>query len=94
MSVSKELIGSIRTKFLAEAQQNPDKYHSKDLERIKINDWSIERFALVTKNEDAALAALTKTMEWRKVFGVNDFTDQSFPQEVYKIGEFSTQQIF
>ena len=87
MSCSKEAIGNIRSKFLADAQQNPDKYHQKDVERVKTNDWPIERFLLVNKSEDTALAALIKTMEWRKSYGVNDFTDESFPEEVYKIGE-------
>ena len=86
MSCSKEAIANLRSKFLAEAQQNPNKFHPKDVERVKTNDWPIERFLLVNKSEDSALAALTKTMEWRKSYGVNDFTDESFPEEVYKIG--------
>ena len=77
MSCSKEAIGNIRNKFLAQTQQNPNKYHMKDVERVKTNDWSIERFLLVNKNEETAFAALIKTMEWRKSYGVNDFTDES-----------------
>ena len=87
MSVSKEAINNNRTKFLAQVQQNPDKYHQKDVEKIKTNDWWIERYLLVNKSEDTAFAALIKTMEWRKSYGVNDFTNESFPEEVFKIGE-------
>jgi len=76
----------MRNKFFADAEKNPNKYHQKDLEKLKTDDWWFERFALVNKNEDEALAALMKTMEWRKSFGVNDFTDESFPQEIHKIG--------
>ena len=86
MSCSKESIGNIRNKFLADAQQNPNKYHQKDVERVKSNDWPIERFLLVNKSEDTAFAALIKTMDWRKSYGVNHFTDDSFTEEVFKIG--------
>jgi hypothetical protein len=86
MSVSKETITSMRSKFFADAEKNPNKYHPKDLEKLKTNDWWFERYLLVNKNEDEALAALMKTMEWRKSYGVNDFTDETFPQEIHKIG--------
>jgi len=90
MSVNKEVIEKIRTSFLALVQENSDKFHPADVERVKENDWWIERFVLVNKSEEAALKALVKTMEWRKTFGVNDFTDDYFPQEIYKIGLYHT----
>ena len=86
MSVNKEVIQTIRTNFLAQVQHNTEKYEHDDVQRVTDNDWWIERFVLVTKTEDDALRALVKAMEWRKSFGVNDLTQDYFPQEVYKIG--------
>ena len=84
MPKNKEVIENIRRRVLA---MNPDMFHPKDVERVKTNDWPIERYLLVNKSEDTAFAAFIKTMEWRKSYGVNDFTDESFPKEVFKIGE-------
>ena len=86
MSVNKEVIERIRTSFLATAEQNVDKFHPADVAKIKENDWWIERFVLVTKTEEAALKMLVKAMEWRKTFGVNDWTEDYFPEEIFKIG--------
>ena len=82
MSVNKE---RIRTSVLALAQEC-DKFHPADVDKIKENDWWIERFVLVTKTEEAALKMLVKALEWRKTFGVNDLTEDYFPEELYKIG--------
>ena len=84
MPKSKQVIESIRRRFLA---KNPNMFHPIDVDRVKTNDWPIVRFLLANKIEDTAFAALIKTMEWRKSYGVNDFTDESFPEEVFKIGE-------
>ena len=87
MSDNKELIEKVRSGFLSMVKDNSDKFHPDDVERVKTNEWWPERFVLVHKTEDAALKALVKTMEWRNTFGVNEFTDEYFPQEVYKIGK-------
>lgn len=86
MSVNKEIVESIRKNFLALAQEDSNRFHHADVEKIKSNDWWIERFVLTTKTEDAALKALVKCMEWRKTYGVNDFTEEHFPKELYQIG--------
>jgi len=86
MSVNKEVIEKLRTNFLAATEETPDLYHKNDLQLVRTNDWWIERFVLSTRSEDAALKALIKAFQWRKSYGVNDFNDQYFPEEIYKIG--------
>jgi hypothetical protein len=86
MSENKEIIERIRRSFITECEQNPDLYHKNDVELIRSKDWTIERFVLVNKSEETALRALIKAMQWRKSYGVNDFNDQYFPEEIYKIG--------
>jgi len=87
MSDNKEVIEKIRSKFLENVEQNSHLYHKKDIELINTNDWWIERFILVNKTEDSALKALIKAMQWRNSYGVNDFNEEYFPKEIYKIGQ-------
>lgn len=89
MLVNKNVIESIRKNFLTIVQKNGDKFHPDGVERVKKNDWSIERFVLVSKTEDSALKALVKVMEWRKSFGVNDLNDEFFPRELYESGNYA-----
>ena len=86
MSVNKEVVEKIRTRFLERVKNNGDSFHCADVEKVKQYDWWIERFVLVTKTEETALKMLVKALEWRKSFGVNDFTEEYFPEEMYKIG--------
>ncbi|XP_054153377.1 motile sperm domain-containing protein 2-like [Oppia nitens] len=90
MSVNKEVVDRIRSTFLSMASDSPaDDYHPKDMDRIRQKDWPIERFVLTTKSEDQALAGLVKAMKWRKSYGVNDFRDDQFPEEMYRMAEYS-----
>ena len=86
MSVNKQMVERIRNTIVDMTLKDSNKFDEKDVEKVKGNDWSIERFILCTKTEEEALKALVKCMEWRKSFGVNDFTEEHFPQELYKIG--------
>lgn len=85
MAENSELIKSVRQKFLDHVAANPTLYHDNDVERVRTNDWTVNRFILVNKNESDALKALIKAMEWRKSYGVNDRTDQYFPKELYQL---------
>ena len=85
-NVDKQLISSVREKFLIEYESDKNSYYESDVEKMKTNDWSIERFALVNKEkEDATLNALVKAMKWRKEFGLLDRQDTYFPKEMYQL---------
>ena len=89
MKSSPQLIAKVLAAFLAIAQKDSNKFDKRDVENLnKTNYWGVERFILYHKTEEAALKALTGTMEWRKSFGVNDLDEKMFkdfkPGELYK----------
>ena len=86
MLVNKELILKILTLFLAIAQKDPNRFDPRDVKIVKAKTWWVERFALVSQNEDDALKGLVDCMEWRKSFGVNDLNYDSFPKEFHDLG--------
>lgn len=49
--ISKEAIENCRAKFLEEAKNDTDTYHPNDIERVKTNDWTVERFLWAAKGE-------------------------------------------
>ncbi|XP_054160051.1 motile sperm domain-containing protein 2-like [Oppia nitens] len=78
----------MRQKFLSIVNKSSYEFDKRDIEMVRLKDWWIERFLLVSNTEDEALDSLVDTMKWRKQFGVNDLTESSFPEELYRIGEF------
>jgi hypothetical protein len=83
------VIESIREKFLIEYQMNPELYHEIDVNRVRDDNWQIERFILDQKNrdEDKAYEAMVKALRWKKSFGVHERNDQYFPKEFYELHE-------
>jgi hypothetical protein len=88
MSVNTETIARIRNRWAAKGCEHPMLYDRRDVDMVGQKDWWVERFVLTTKSEELALAALDKAMKWRKAFGVNDLTADTFPLEMYRIGEY------
>ena len=79
MFVSKEVIARILTAFLALVENDKELYHPKDVEMVQSNDWWIERFNYTgERNEQQILTALNAAMDWRKTYGVNDWTEEQF----------------
>ena len=87
MLVNKELIEKILTLFLVIAQKEPNRFDQRDVKMVKAKTWWVERFALVSQNQDEALKGLTDCMEWRKNFGVNDLNYDSFPKELHDLSK-------
>jgi hypothetical protein len=80
-------VSEIRHKFLSEVESNPDLYHDIDVERVRTEDWQVERYVIRHETVDKAYEALVAAMQWKKSFGVHDRTDTYFPRElVYVIG--------
>ena len=58
-----EIIEKLRQKFLNEFETNAQLYHQIDVERVRNENWQIERFILDTDSEDKAYRQLTKCLQ-------------------------------
>ena len=61
------IVEVIRRKFLLEANTDGQFYHPIDVERVRTEDWQIERFVLENGSEDQALRALITAMKWKSL---------------------------
>lgn len=85
--IPSSVVATLRDRFLSESASNPDKYYPEDIDKVKSNDWTVQRFLLYKKNNvDEALKALDFAMKWRKSFGVRDIKETDFPREIYQAG--------
>ena len=78
---------TIRNNFLSESLNNQDLCHEIDVYRVCTDDWSVNRFLLVHKDQKKAQNALIKATHWKMEFGVHDMTQEHFPRELYERGE-------
>jgi len=82
--IDSSLVEQVRDRFLERVAKSPELYYEKDIDRVKSNNWSIQRFLGHMKSDvDKAVEALDKAMKWRKSFGVLDLKDSDFPREGY-----------
>jgi hypothetical protein len=82
--IAGSLVEELRDRFLEDVAKNPELYYGQDIERIKTNNWSLQRFLGHHKsNVDKSLESLVKAMKWRKTFGVLELKDSDFPREAY-----------
>ena len=83
--ISSSMVSELRTKFLEAVAKAPELYYDKDVEKLKTNDWSLQRFLNHSKsNVDKAVECLDEAMKWRKSFGVHELNDKDFPREAYQ----------
>jgi len=79
-------IEKLRQKFLNEYETNPELYHQIDVERVRTDNWQIERFILDNEDsEEDAYKQLIRSLRWKKSFGIHERNDQYFPKEFYTI---------
>ena len=85
-------IQEIRARFEAELQTNSltvhQSFHPVDIERVKGEDWQIERYLLEANgNVDVAYSSLIRTLTWKASFGggVHNSTEADFPSEFYHL---------
>ncbi|XP_015795828.1 motile sperm domain-containing protein 2 [Tetranychus urticae] len=84
-------ISKLRKIFLEEASEESHLYDPQDIDQLKTDDWSVERYLLHCKgNIESALPMLRESMRWRKSFGVNNLKETDFPKEYYLSGSFFT----
>lgn len=68
-------------------QDSPDKYDSRDVERLQNDDALMEgyltwRIYVV----DEALKMIDESLQWRKEFGLNDLTESLIPKWMFETG--------
>ena len=81
------LIGKVRDLLVDEMTRHSELYDECDLQRVKCNDWTVQRFLIASRVDvDKAFTMARDAMQWRKSFGVNTRTDLDFPLEFYQIG--------
>src|ERR1700743_3735740 len=75
------IVAEIRQRFLTEVDTNPHLYHDIDVERVRCEDWQIERFVIDYQSCDKAYEALIKALQWKKSYGIHDRSHSYFPKE-------------
>ena len=83
MLVTNEVLKKIIIAILTIAQQNKTRFDERDVKRVGSTKWWAERYALVSQDENEAIESLTKCLEWRKSYRINDMNDKMFPKELH-----------
>ena len=82
---NEEIVRRLRDRFLAQCVSNPGIYHPIDVERVRSEDWEVRRYVVNFDTEDEAYEELTRTLKWKKSFGLHDRSDDYFPKELHII---------
>jgi len=85
--IGDELVTELRNRFLSHITTNKDKFEEQDIEQIRKNDNLLKRFLQAKKaNVDEALKQVISSLQWRKTYGINHLTEESFPREYFQMG--------
>ncbi|XP_071951424.1 motile sperm domain-containing protein 2-like [Antedon mediterranea] len=82
-------VEELRSRFFLACEDTTfaSEFDERDLERLGYDDWWVYNFFLVGKSKiDTALQKITNSFRWRKEFGVNDITEESFSAEAHEKG--------
>ena len=82
-----EIIEEVRERIKEEFESYPDLYDKVDIDRVENEEWSVYRFIKICKNvPDETFKLLKINLKWRRMSGVNLFTEKDFPIEFIKAG--------
>lgn len=85
--LDRSLVENVRSRFLAEANTQPNLYSPADVETVQKNSWQVERFILEAKlNGENALKTMKTAMQWRHEQSVHQMTASDFPAEYFQSG--------
>lgn len=80
-------IADVRDRVLRYFDLKPNEIHPHDLQKLREDEWTVERFLIDQGGkEEAAANMLIEALKWKKSFGVNDRSDEWYPIEYYKVG--------
>ena len=81
------LVNRLRNLLVDEMTTRSTQYDERDLERVITNEWTVQRFLKLSKNDvNNGFSMAREAFKWRKSYGINTRTNLSFPKEFYKIG--------
>ncbi|KAH7639189.1 motile sperm domain-containing protein 2 [Dermatophagoides farinae] len=84
-------IERLRARFEKELETNSHLYHPIDIERVRTEEWQVERFAAddiyELDNDDGPFKAMCEALQWKKTLNVHERTEKSFPKEFYELIE-------
>lgn len=78
-------IRQFRTKVDREVSSNLELYSEVDVNRMRNDDWFLQRFYERSANDEDAFEWVLGTMHWKKNVGVHDRKDDEFAKEFYEI---------
>jgi hypothetical protein len=82
-----QLINEMRDKFLACVAKSPQDYDQMDIDRIKNNDFAIERYLIYwLYDAKEAFKQMDDSMKWRKSLNVNYLDFSNCPVEFFQTG--------
>lgn len=81
-----EKISQVRKFVLEDFDLNPNEYDSSDIERLRNDDWFVERFIRKRKTVKDSQEMLKNCLKFRNELGTPRTKDSDFPEEFYKIG--------
>ncbi|XP_033110671.1 motile sperm domain-containing protein 2-like [Anneissia japonica] len=82
-------VDELRSRFFHACEDSSfaSEFDERDLERFGYDDWWVYNFFLLGRSKvDMALQKITNSLRWRKQFGVNDITEESFSIETHQKG--------
>lgn len=86
---SSQLVPHLRERFLKLYLDNPHLYDEHDINKVKNDTWTVQRFIESWEDPDKALQHMDNAMKWRKSFGVNRRTfEKNSPREFFLLGAF------
>lgn len=84
------LVNDVRAEIFRLVSIEPNRFHPKDIEQLRVDPWWAERFVLVYSNYKESVKHLVDTFEWRKAIGVHRFNKSNFPEHIKKSGQYLT----
>ena len=82
---NKKCVDRVRNKIIEKSKSGTN-YSTHDINVVKTSDYWIESVIDRQNSEQKAVEDLDRILKWRKDNVHNEYTDQSFPLEIYRTG--------
>ncbi|KAH7636921.1 motile sperm domain-containing protein 2 [Dermatophagoides farinae] len=81
-----EKINEIREYIEKQYEKNKELYDESDIERVRTDDWTVERFIRRRKTMKESIEMLDNTLKFRHEMDMPRLKEDDFPEEFHKIG--------
>lgn len=80
-------VENLRQRFLTEVQENASLYDESDVQRIRDDDFFVQRFLnFLNQGPEKALDHMRECYKMRKSYGMAEMSQEDFPEELYSSG--------